>query len=77
MTLYGRTAALADLTGRLERVAATGRGELLAVHGRRQVGKSTLLTRFTETCGAPHLYTTAVKNGPLHLQLTALAQAAE
>ncbi|PZF83596.1 ATP-binding protein [Jiangella anatolica] len=71
---YGRRALLARLERELAQVAATGRGRMLAVRGRRQVGKSRLLTHFVETCGRPYLYTTAVKNASPGAQLAALTR---
>lgn len=71
---YGRRRLLARLRRELAEVAATGRGRMLAVRGRRQVGKSRLLTHFVETCGQPYLYTTAVKNASPSAQLAGLTR---
>src|SRR6476619_7830565 len=76
MSLYGRGADRAVLKSHLDRVSRSGRGELLAVQGRRQLGKSTLLTRFTEVSNTPHLYATAVKNASTRTQLRQLGEAA-
>lgn len=35
---------------------------MIAVRGRRQAGKSRLITQFVETAGVPYLFSTAVKN---------------
>jgi uncharacterized protein len=58
--------------GRLVTEVSGGRGQLLTVRGRRQVGKSRLLTHFTENAGLPYLYFTAVKNAPVSQQLATL-----
>lgn len=47
---------------------------MLAVRGRRQTGKSRLITELVETSGVPYLYFTAVKNAPPSLQLTQLTE---
>lgn len=49
---------------------------MVALRGRRQVGKSTLVTAFVESAGAPYLYTTGVKGAPAHAQLANAAEAA-
>ena len=70
----GRAALLSRLDTELDAVRSTMRGRMLAVRGRRQVGKSRLLTHFVETRDAPYLYTTAVKNASAEIQLSHLAQ---
>lgn len=72
MGFYGRERLLADLNRRLGRIQVEGAGQLLAVRGRRQVGKSRLVTRFVEGSGLPYLYFTAVKNASPALQLQTL-----
>ncbi|MGW1102927.1 hypothetical protein [Streptomyces sp. NPDC002540] len=62
MGFYGRQHTLADLERRMLRIRESGTGQLLAVRGRRQVGKSRLFTRFVEQSGLPYLYFSAVKN---------------
>lgn len=73
MGFYGRRHVSADLNGHLDRIRETGNGQLLAVRGRRQVGKSRLFTRFVEQAGLPYLYFTAVKNASVAAQLHSLA----
>ena len=46
---------------------------MLAVRGRRQAGKSRLLTELVETAAVPYLYATAVKNAPALAQVAQLA----
>lgn len=55
---FGRDDILADLTQRLDEVRRRGRGQILAVRGRRQVGKSTLLEHFVQGAGVPYVFTT-------------------
>jgi uncharacterized protein len=69
----GRASALRTLQELTRDVGRSGRGQLLTVRGRRQVGKSRLLTHFTESAGLPHLYFSAVKNAPTGQQLVTLA----
>ncbi|MFF9073687.1 ATP-binding protein [Streptomyces sp. NPDC014735] len=73
MDFYGRQHVFDDLSRRLDRIKRSGTGELLAVRGRRQVGKSRLFTRFVERCGLPYLYFTAVKNATPAAELRSLA----
>ncbi len=54
---FGRERTLADLSRRLDVVTHRGRGQILAVRGRRQVGKSSLLERFVQSAGAPYVFT--------------------
>ncbi|WP_250302003.1 ATP-binding protein [Streptomyces sp. A 4/2] len=72
MDFYGRRYVFDDLGRRLDRIRDTGTGQLLAVRGRRQVGKSRLFTRFVEQSGLPYLYFTAVKNAAPAAQLQTL-----
>jgi len=74
MTFFGREQSIADLAGRLSAVRDRGAGSLIAVRGRRQVGKSRLFTEFVERSGVPYLYFTAVKNAPPSVQLATLTQ---
>ncbi|HUG85609.1 MAG TPA: ATP-binding protein [Euzebya sp.] len=62
MVFWGRKSELARLHTELSRVRADGVGRMLTIRGRRQVGKSRLLTEFVENVDVPHLFTTAVKN---------------
>jgi AAA+ ATPase superfamily predicted ATPase len=73
MEFVGRGRALETLARLVAEVRSGGQGRLLTVRGRRQVGKSRLLTHFTERSGLPYLYFSAVKNAPVGQQLAALA----
>src|SRR5665647_1496283 len=73
--MFGRTDLLDRLAGSLTEVHATGKGRILAMRGRRQVGKSTAVTAFVEQVDTPHAYFTGVKLAPMHRQLEMLAEA--
>jgi len=60
----GREAELARLRSRLEEAARTGRGKMLAVRGRRGVGKSTLIEEFLVRENPPHAFFSASKDQP-------------
>jgi uncharacterized protein len=66
---WGRARELQRLHDELDRVRASGSGRMLALRGRRQVGKSRLLTEMVERAGVPYLFTTAVKHGVVRMQL--------
>lgn len=55
----GRTQELDTLNKLARDVQRSGEGRLLAVRGRRQVGKSTLLEELLRMCGAPSAFFTA------------------
>jgi AAA+ ATPase superfamily predicted ATPase len=66
---WGRARELQRLHDELERVRTGGTGRMLAIRGRRQVGKSRLLTELVDQARAPYLFTTAVKNGTPAMQV--------
>lgn len=66
---WGRDGELRALQADLEEVRRTGRGRMLAIRGRRQSGKSRLLTEWVEKADVPYLFTTAVKNANPAVQL--------
>jgi len=55
----GRAEDLRRLQGHLEAVIADGAGRMLSVRGRRQAGKSRLVTEFVSRSGLPQLFFTA------------------
>ena len=73
MELWGRQRELVRLRTELEQVRVSGQGRMLAVRGRRQVGKSRLLTELVETAAVPYLYATAIKNAPAPMQVAQVA----
>lgn len=74
----GRTAELASLRKRLERVASSGTGVAVAMRGRRQVGKSRLAQEFCDRAGVPYLFFTATKGAsPVESVATFLADLTE
>jgi uncharacterized protein len=70
---WGRQRELSRLRSELDEVRASGQGRMLAVRGRRQTGKSRLLTELVETAAVPYLYTTALKNAPASVQVAQVA----
>ncbi|MGH8906999.1 MAG: ATP-binding protein [Egibacteraceae bacterium] len=59
LAFVGRRADLERLKRHLDAVLAAGRGRLLSVRGRRQAGKSRLVTEFVRRSGLPQLFFTA------------------
>ncbi len=57
----GRAADLATLAKHLANVERTGRGRMLALRGRRQVGKSTLVEHFCNRSGLAHVFFVAAR----------------
>lgn len=56
-----RAAELAALRKRLRRVQTSGSGIAVAIHGRRQVGKSRLVQELCDTADFPYVFFTATK----------------
>jgi hypothetical protein len=66
---FGRRAVLAALRAHLEAVAEAGTGRIVAIRGRRQVGKSTVVERFVESASTPYVFVTGVFQASLARQL--------
>lgn len=73
----GRTAELQRLDHHLQQTRTTGRGTFLAVRGRRQVGKSTLLEEFITRSGVPALFFAASKGAPADRELAEFVRIAQ
>lgn len=71
----GRRSVLAALDRHREAVASSGSGRIVALRGRRQVGKSTLVERFVQEGGTPYVFATGVFGAPLPQQLDAATSA--
>ena len=69
MPFYGRGQELTALTEQLSEAGASGAGRLLAVRGRRQVGKSRLLERFAAQSGVPYGVIAGMKGTPVEVQM--------
>jgi AAA+ ATPase superfamily predicted ATPase len=69
MPFYGRRQELAALAEELRRAGASGSGRLVAVRGRRQVGKSRLLERFAAQSDAPYGVIAGMKRTPVEVQM--------
>jgi len=61
MRFVGRSAELDRLKKRLAAVRRDGTGALLAVRGRRRVGKSRLIEEFAHRAGCPYVFYTAIQ----------------
>jgi len=72
----GRQQDLGRLQRHLDAVVHDGGGRLLSVRGRRQAGKSRLVTEFADRSGLPQLFFTASRLASPEEELARLAQAA-
>lgn len=72
---YGRHTTLRALSAQLAHVASTGTGRLIAVRGRRQIGKSTVIERFLATANTPYVFVTGVFQATASQQLADAATA--
>ncbi|MGH4013810.1 MAG: AAA family ATPase [Pseudonocardiaceae bacterium] len=72
----GRQQDLRRLQRHLDAVINDGGGRLLSVRGRRQAGKSRLVTEFADRSGLPQLFFTASRLASSEEELARLAQAA-
>lgn len=70
----GRQRELLWLDTRLGSVRESGRGEFIAIRGRRQVGKSTLVEQFVSRAGVPALFFAASKGAPADHELAELVR---
>lgn len=75
-TFVGRQRELGRLRDHLAVVEQDGRGRMLSVRGRRQSGKSRLLTEFADSSGLPQLFFTASRLRPPKDELADFAEAA-
>ena len=57
----GRDRDMARLQRQLDTVTEDGRGQLLSIRGRRQAGKSRLVTEFADRTGLPQLFFTGAR----------------
>lgn len=57
----GRNRDLQRLSGHLDTVRLDGRGRMLSIRGRRQAGKSRLVTEFADRTGLPQLFFTGAR----------------
>ena len=66
---FGRGSVLSALDGHLEAVVEGQSGRIVAVRGRRQVGKSTVVERFVESSSTSYLFATGVFGASVRQQL--------
>jgi uncharacterized protein len=71
----GRSAELTGLNRRLDQVKRSGRGLLISVRGRRQVGKSRLLSEFAARTVTPSAYFTASRSPSKQIDLDRFTEA--
>jgi uncharacterized protein len=71
---FGRGRELNVLDELLRQVAESGHGRLVAVRGRRQVGKSRLAERFAVRSGVPYGVVAGLKSTPVDIQMRRAVQ---
>lgn len=76
MQFVGRERELLLLTRLLDQVREGRRGVLVAVRGRRQVGKSTLVEQFVERARVPSVFFAASRGVPAEVERNAFAELA-
>src|SRR5262245_5806106 len=69
----GRERDMNRLQRHLDAVAGDGQGRLLGVRGRRQAGKSRLVTEFADRTGLPQLFFTGARLAEPRAELTRFA----
>jgi len=69
ISFYGRKHELAALGEELRRAATSGAGRLVAVRGRRQVGKSRLIEHFATQSDLPYGVIAGMKRAPVEVQM--------
>ena len=71
---FGRERELAALHAELRSASASGAGRLLAIRGRRQVGKSRLVEHFAERSGVAYGVVAGMKGTPVDVQVRRAAE---
>lgn len=66
---FGRREVLAALSAHLDTVTKSRVGRIVAVRGRRQVGKSTVVERFVQASEAPYVFVTGIFGASVRQQL--------
>ncbi len=66
---FGRREVLSALSAHLDAVAEARVGRIVAVRGRRQVGKSTVVERFVERSNTPYVFVTGIFGASVRQQL--------
>nr|MDT0665139.1 ATP-binding protein [Micromonospora sp. DSM 115978] len=72
-SFFGRAEELRRLQAHLDSVVA-GQARLLSVRGRRQVGKSRLVTEFVRRSGLPQLFVTGSRQTSVERDLASFAE---
>ena len=71
---FGRKRELAALDAELRSASTSGAGRLIAVRGRRQVGKSRLVEHFAERSGVAYGVVAGMKGTPVDVQVRRAAE---
>ena len=69
LSFIPRPVVMARLRAELQAVRERGRGRMVAVRGRRQMGKSTVVESFVEHCETPYVFATGLYRQPAQEQL--------
>jgi predicted nucleic acid-binding protein len=72
--LFGREREIAARDAELRYASASGAGRLLAIRGRRQVGKSRSVEHFAERGGVAYGVVTGMKSAPVEVQVRRAAE---
>lgn len=77
LSFIPRPAVMSRLRAELQAVRERGRGRMVAVRGRRQMGKSTAVESFVEHCETPYVFATGLYRQPAQEQLIVASEAFE
>lgn len=72
---YGRSDVVAALSKHLDAVQAHGQGRIVAVRGRRQVGKSTAIDTFVRSTEVPYVFAAGTLGAPTRTQVAEATEA--
>ncbi|GAA4728433.1 ATP-binding protein [Isoptericola chiayiensis] len=72
---YGRSDIVATLTKHLDAVQTHGQGRIVAVRGRRQVGKSTAIDTFVRGTAVPYVFAAGTLGAPTRTQVAEATEA--
>ncbi|MDO8148817.1 DUF234 domain-containing protein [Isoptericola sp. b515] len=75
MFFYGRSDIVAALTQHLDAVRAQGQGRIVAMRGRRQVGKSTAVDTFVRGTDVPYVFAAGTLGAPTRTQVADATEA--
>jgi len=70
-----RPDVMAMLQGYLDAVRSSGHGQILAIRGRRQAGKSAAIEHFCDQSEVPYVFATGIQRAPIQVQMEDFASA--